>query len=118
MSYLLQYARLPASIRRQSASARIDERTILNLPEFDGGAHVRCYVEDTSARRKHRDARIKLRIADCCHQINLEFSLSSEEARENALYKANTLIAALHRFRDALAEETELAARRSQQKEA
>ena len=113
MSYLQQYARLPASIRRRTATARVDERTLLNLPEFDGGAHIRCFVEDTSAARKHRDARIKLRITDCTNQIHLEFSLGSDEARENALYKANTLIAALHRFRDALAEEAELAARRA-----
>ena len=56
---------------------------------------------------------VKLRITDCCHEINLEFSLGSAEARENSLYKANTLIAALHRFRDALADEAELAARRA-----
>jgi hypothetical protein len=118
MSYLLQYARLPASIRRRADAARIDERTLLNLPDFDGGAHVRCFVEDTSAARKRRDARIKLRITDCCNQIHLEFSLGSAEARENALYKANTLIGALNRFRDALAEEAALAERRTRRKEA
>jgi hypothetical protein len=113
MSYLRQYARLPASIRRRGRAARLDETTLLNLPEFDGGAHVRCFVEDTSATRKRRDTRIKLRITDCANQINLEFFLDSAEGRENSLYKANTLIAALHRFRDALAEEVELAVRRA-----
>ena len=112
MSYLLQYARLPASIGRRSRHARLDERTTLNRPDFDGGAFVRCYVEDTTARRRHRDARIELEIADCINSARLEFSLGSPEARENALFKANTLIGALHRFRDALAEEAELAARR------
>jgi hypothetical protein len=113
MSYLRRYARLPASIRRDDRAARLDETTLLNLPEFDGGAHVRCFVEDTSVARRRRDARITLRITDCCNEIYLEFGLGSAEERENSLYKANTLIAALHRFRDALAEEAELAARRA-----
>jgi hypothetical protein len=43
--------------------------------------------------------------------IQLEFWLGSRDSRENALFKANKLIGALHRFRDALAEEAELAAR-------
>lgn len=109
MSYLLRHVRRPASISRRGRNARVDETTQLNLPDFDGGAHVRCYVEDTSRRR--REARIRLRIADCSNTINLEFRLGSPGERENALYKANVLIAALHRFRDALAAEAELAAR-------
>jgi hypothetical protein len=110
MSYLLQYARRPASIGRRSRAARLDETTILNRPDFDGGACVRCFVEDTTRQRRRRDARIRLEIADCANSIYLEFRLDSPEARENALFKAHTLIAALHRFRDALAVEAELAA--------
>ena len=30
--------------------ARMNERTLLNLPGFHGGAHVYVYVEDTSER--------------------------------------------------------------------
>lgn len=118
MSYLLQHLRLPASrvtsLGRRSKLARLDETTTLNRPDFDGGAFVRCYVEDTAAglRRGHSEARVELEIADCLSSINLEFPLDSPESRENALFKANTLINALHRFRDALAEEAELAARR------
>ena len=74
MSYLLQYARLPASIGRRSRRARLDEQTTLNRPDFDGGAFVRCYVEDTTARRRHRDARIELEIADCINSARLEFT--------------------------------------------
>jgi hypothetical protein len=110
MSYLLQHVRRPTSIGRRAA--RVDETTLLNLPYFDGGAFVHCYVEDTSRRRRGRDARIRLRIGDCVNTIHLEFALASPEARENALFKANVLIAALHRFRDALAAEAEVAARR------
>jgi hypothetical protein len=110
MSYLLEYARRPASIVRRRRHARLEETTLLNYPEFDGGACVECYVEDTSHRR--RDARIRLAISDCVNTIHLEFELGSAASRENALYKATTLIDALHRFRDALAAEAELAAQR------
>jgi hypothetical protein len=115
VSYLLQHLRRPFSGGHRTA--RIDETTLLNLPEFDGGAHVRCFVEDTSQGRRG-DARIKLAIADCVHEANLEFSLGSPQERENALYKVNTLVTALNRFRDALDAEAELAALRSLRKEA
>ena len=105
MSYLLQY------VRRAASPARVDERIVLNLPNFDGGAHVRTYVEDTTNRKIHRtppEPRVKLRIADCVNEVYLEFGVASPAARENSLYKLNTLIAALHRFRDALAAEADL----------
>ena len=115
MSYLLQYARRPASIVRRSPNARVDERTRLNRPEFDGGALVRVFVEDTSAKRWRRippSPRLKLRIRDCVNEVNLEFSVDSPELRENSLHKIETLIAALERFRGGLAAEAELRARR------
>ena len=97
---------------------RVDERTLLNRPQFDGGAHVRAFVEDTSRRktrwRRHPPTpRIRLRLADCMNEISLEFSVESAELRENALFKIETLLGALHRFRDALAAEAELYALRS-----
>jgi hypothetical protein len=119
MSYLAEHAwtrRSSAQPARQGA--RVDERTRLNRPEFDGGAHVRAFVEDTSQRRTRRrrapSPRVKLRIADCTNAIHLEFSVDSAAARENSLYKIETLIAALDRFRRALAAEAELRARREQ----
>lgn len=118
MSYLLQHLRRVSPGGRRRRAARLDETTLLNLPDFDGGAHVHCFVEDTSQRRRRGHVRIKLRIADCVHAANLEFSLDSPESRQNALYKANTLIAALNRFRDALAEEVALAAQQKARKEA
>jgi hypothetical protein len=105
MSYLLQY------VRRATSPARVDEHVVLNLPEFDGGAHVRVYVENTADRKFRRtppEPHLKLRIADCVNEATLEFNVGSPEARENSLYKINTLIAALHRFRDALAAEADL----------
>jgi hypothetical protein len=111
MSYLLQYA-----TRAPSSTARVDERTLLNLPDFDGGAYVRVFVEDTSKRTARRrrlpSPRLKLRIADCVNEVNLEFSVESPERRENSLYKIETLVAALERFRAGLAAEAELRAQR------
>lgn len=56
--------------------------------------------------------RLKLRIADCVSEINLEFSVDSAASRENSLYKIHTLLTALERFRAALAAEAELRAER------
>ena len=112
MSYLTQHARPRLASVRPLRGARVDECTLLNKPIFDGGAHVHVFVEDTSKRtirrRRLPSPRLKLRIADCINEINLEFSVDSAEARENSLYKIETLIAALDRFRTGLAAEAEL----------
>ena len=116
--------RCPTSLSTRRAvppaveDARVDERTSLNLPDFDGGASVRVFVEDTSAARRRRlrrtvpAPRIRLRIADCVNEANLEFSVEKAELRENSLHKIDTLLGALHRFRDALAAEAKPRARR------
>jgi len=115
MSYLTKFALW----RPAPLAARVDERTLLNRPDFDGGAHVRVFVEDTSNRKFRRrvlppSPRLRLRIADCVNEINLEFSVESAELRDNSLYKIETLIAALDRFRAGLAAEAELHAEREQ----
>jgi len=114
MSYLLQYARRPASMRRRPA--RVDEHTRLNRDGFYGDAYVRVFVEDTSTRtrRGHEppSPRLRLRIADCANTINLEFDVESPELRDNSLFKINTLLDALERFRDGLAAEAALYAER------
>jgi len=111
MSYLTQYAVARPSGRK---GARVDEHTVLNFADFDGGAHVRAFVEDTSNRKLRRrrlpSPRLKLRITDCTNRIHLEFSVDSPELRENSLFKINTLIAALERFRAGLAAEAHLRA--------
>jgi hypothetical protein len=113
MSYLTHYVTARSSRRK---GARVDEHTVLNFAEFDGGAHVRAFVEDTSGRKVRRrrlpSPRLKLRITDCTNEIHLEFSVDSAAARENSFYKIETLIAALERFRRALAAEGELRAAR------
>jgi hypothetical protein len=113
MSYLLQYARRPDSIApRPKCGVRVDEHTRLNRPGLYGDAFVRVFVEDTS-RGRRRAPKIDLQIADCTNVINLEFSLVDARFRENSLFKIDTLLGALHRFRDALAAEADLAANRS-----
>jgi hypothetical protein len=113
MSYLTLHAlRRPVSERPARPGARVDEETLLNFPDFDGGAHVRVFVEDTSARRVRRrripSPRLKLRITDCTGEIHLEFSVDSADCRENSLHKIDTLIAALERFRSGLQAEAAL----------
>jgi hypothetical protein len=121
MSYLTLYAdRRPTSAPRTRRGARVDERTRLNLPGLYGDAYVRVFVEDTS-RRKLRlrrvpsQPRLKLRIADCVNVINLEFDVGSAELRQNSLFKINTLLNALHRFRDGLVAEAKLFEQRERQ---
>jgi hypothetical protein len=114
MSYLLRYARRPDSIAPRTRTARVDEYARLNRPGLYGDAFVRVFVEDstTHRRRRNRDPQLVLQIADCMNTIHLEFSLDSQQRRENSLFKVDTLIAALCHFRDGLAAEAELAEQR------
>ncbi|HEX8206184.1 MAG TPA: hypothetical protein VF587_09005 [Solirubrobacteraceae bacterium] len=125
MSYLTKYAGRRPTFGLVSGGrnrgARVDERVLLNLPGFHGGAYVRVFVEDTSAKRVKRgtppEPRVRLRIADCDDEISLWFEVDSPQARRNSLHKIDTLLGALHRFRDALAAEADLYATRSSRKE-
>ena len=97
--------------------ARVNERTLLNLPGFHGGAFVYVYVEDTSDRELLRDPfcepectccpqnfepRMSFEIADCSDTVAIQFDVDSAEARANSLHKLDTLAAALQVFRAAL----------------
>ena len=109
MSYLLQMVRRRDPTPHTTVP-RVDEYTRLNRPGLYGDAFVRVYVGDTSAaRRRNCDPGFVLEIADCVNAINLEFSVASAELRENSLFKIDTLLDALQRFRDGLAAEVELA---------
>ena len=120
MSYLTPYvARRPILGWRAGGGrrgVRVDERLLLNLPGFHGGAFVRVFVEDTSTKTRWRDAppepRVRLRIADCDDEISLWFELDTAESRTNSLHKIDTLLGSLHRFRDALRVEADLYALR------
>ena len=109
MSYLLQMVRR-RSLAPPTPLSRVDEYARLNRPGLYGDAFVRVYVGDTStARRRQCDPGFVLQIADCVNMINLEFSVSSPELRENSLFKIDTLLGALQRFRTGLVAEAELA---------
>jgi hypothetical protein len=113
--------------------ARVNERTLLNLPGFHGGAYVYVYVEDTSDCELRRDPycpdtctccphnfepRASLEIADCSRPVSLEFDVETLEARANSLHKLDTLIAALQVFRAAFEDEFEPYDERERQLEA
>jgi hypothetical protein len=117
MSYLTQYLpRASAPVVSLRSGSRVDVNTLLNRPGFYGDAHVFVFVEDTSARDVKRRLRrralptpkLVLQISDCMNEINLEFDVSSADYRDNSLYKIDTLLGALQRFRDGLAAEAEL----------
>jgi hypothetical protein len=120
VAYLLEHAvRRPALAGRLRQGARVDERLPLNLPELDGGAHVRVFVEDTSGHRRlvRRTPPVpflRLRIADCLNEVHLEFSVETPELRENSLYKIETLLGALRRFQYGVEADAALYTARSQ----
>jgi hypothetical protein len=91
--------------------ARVNERTLLNLPGFHGTAFVYVYVEDTTERTVMGAGNFEpvmiLEIADCDRRITLEFDLDTEHGRENSLHKLDTLVAALRLFREACVAEFE-----------
>ena len=112
--------------------ARINERTLLNLPGFHSGAFVYTYVEDTSQRDLIRqtwcddtcsccpqnfEPRMTLEIADCDRRVSLAFDIDTFDGRAISLHKLDTLLAALQVFRLALAEEFEPYDKRQRQVE-
>jgi hypothetical protein len=113
--------------------ARLNERTLLNLPGFHDAAYVYVYVEDTSERELQRHAscgddctscpwnfepRMILEIADCSRRIELEFDIDSNAGRDNSLHKLDTLVSALRLFREAFVSEFEPYDRRTRVLEA
>ena len=113
--------------------ARLNERTLLNLPGFHGGAYVYVYVEDTSERDllyrpdcdpdcercpENFEPRITFEICDGEDVVQLGFDVDTEAGRANALHKLDTLLAALGAFRAALIQEFEPYDRREQELEA
>jgi len=100
--------------------ARVNERTLLNLPGFHGGAFVYVYVENTSEREllhnpscessceccpANFEPRMTLEIADCYSTTAIEFDVDTTASRENSLHKLDTLVTALNVFRAAFVAE-------------
>ena len=108
--------------------ARINERTLLNLPGFHGGgsctstSRTRRSASSSVSRTAMRTAvlsanfepRMSLEIADCDRTIGLLFDVDTPEGRENSLHKLETLEIAVRVFRDALVAEFEPYDRREQ----
>ena len=93
------------------AAEEVIEAIQREVPEY-ARPHDDTYTS-TVRRAVHQAVQqFVLQIADCTNLINLEFSLETAQLRENSLFKVNTLLGALHSFRDALAAEVELAAQR------
>ena len=112
--------------------ARLNERTLLNLPGFHDAAFIYTYVEDTSERELQRhskcgdgctqcpwnfEPRMTVEIADCNRRISLEFDVDSDEGRANSLHKLDTLVSALRLFREAVVSEFEPYDRRARELE-
>ena len=100
-----------APVEPAAKRARLDERTLLNLPGFHGSASIYTYVEDTS-ECELRDGwnfepQVVLEITDCSRLIRLEFDIDSAEGRCNSLHKLDTLRTALSLFHEALVAEFE-----------
>ena len=113
--------------------ARLNERTLLNLPGFHSGAYIYVYVEDTSQRDLTRktwcddtcgccpqnfEPRMTIEIADCERRVSLDFDIDTLEGRANSLHKLDTLVSALRLFREALVSEFEPYDRRARELEA
>ena len=86
--------------------AHVNERTLLNLPGFHGGAYVYVYVEDTAERGlQHGEycepgccvaaskttSHARSRDPDCDRRVSLGFDVDSVGYRENSLHKLDTL---------------------------
>ena len=112
--------------------ARVNERTLLNLPGFHGGAYVYTYVEDTTNRGPTREVyceddcdccprnfepRLTLEIADCDRMISLSFDLDTADGRRNSLHKLDTIVSALRVFRKGFVAEFEHYDRRARELE-
>jgi hypothetical protein len=95
-------------------------RALLNRPGFHSTGAVVAEIEDTRGWRKGRDRdgkkitadswitpEVSLQISDCTRSIAMCIDFETEADRENSLYKVDTLIDALERFRAALADEQE-----------
>jgi hypothetical protein len=90
---------------------RVCERRFLNRPGFHAGAYVRAEIEDTTRRvvgDHNFEPEIELEISDCSRRVDLEFDVDSPAALRNSLYKIDTLIAVLQRFRGGIVAESTL----------
>ncbi len=92
-----------------SKKYHLQKREFLNIyPTWR--AYVIASVEDTSkvvtCCDDHRESsEVFFELASCHDEIELHFSLATEQDRENSLYKASKLAEAVVAFRDAIEKE-------------
>ena len=89
-----------------SKKYHVQERAFLNL-EINMRAHIIGIVEDTrEIPNEDQDAwkwgMIRLMMSDCYDNISFEFDLSSDEERENSLYKIRKIAEVVIAVRDAI----------------
>lgn len=93
-----------------STKYHVQKREFLN--EFTTWrAYIIASVEDTSeavsccSKHNNVNSHVFFEIASCTDEIELHFSLSTAEDRDNSLYKANKLAEVVNAFRDAIEKE-------------
>ena len=59
----------------------------------------------TCCHDKQSESEVHFEIASCHDEIELHFSITTKEDRENSLYKANKLAEVVNAFRDAIEKE-------------
>jgi hypothetical protein len=89
-----------------SKKFHVQERVFLNQ-KVDMRAYIIGIVEDTREIPNENDddwkwAQIHLSMADCYRQISFDFDLSSEEERENSLFKIRKIAEIVNAVRDAI----------------
>lgn len=99
------------------------KRALLNLPGHQSTAAIIAEVEDTRDWKSGKDGDgdrftawdspdYCLQISDCDRSIKLDLAWQTEDERENALYKIDTMIDALVAFRKGVAAEQKLHVKR------
>jgi hypothetical protein len=96
----------PELLLRSSVTPFCDAMTAASFPRAEAGRFSRTWSAASP------------RPPDGAHQITTAFTTSLETAqlRANSLFKVDTLLGALHRFRDGLAAEAEPAEQREQRR--
>lgn len=79
-------------------------RKFFNRPGYHSTGFIYGYVAKTTNRRSYLDATLTL--GDCSRQITLDFD-HDKRGRKNTMYKLDTIIEALTKFKEALLTEYE-----------
>lgn len=82
-------------------------REFLNKPGFHSGSNIYCSISQefysSKCDSKYPDyLEVEFNIFDCSRAITLTFDTDNKEDRENSIYKVNTMIDVLTKFRDGM----------------